>query len=170
MNLNRELLQATLCGTPALQQRVTIVAVAQVGQTEQAGATCTLFSVVHNRGNNQRVCGPNPVCCPFEPVVPDGMRFRGTGKVPTRTLEQVYQEAGARTIGLLKIDVDGFECQALAGMPELQPRVHAMLAEVTGTNEGSKKCVEAIRDAGGVQGIVPERNRGGWGQTLRQRV
>ena len=163
MNLNRELLQATLCGTPALQQRVTIVAVAQVGQTEQAGATCTLFSVVHNRGNNQRVCAPKP-------VVPDGMRFRGTGKVPTRTLEQVYQEAGAPTIGLLKIDVEGFECQALAGMPELQPRVHAMLAEVTGTNEGSKKCVEAIRDAGGVQCIVPERNRGGWGQTLRQRV
>lgn len=159
MEMNRELLQATLCRTPTLQQRVTIVAVALV-EAEQAGATCTLYSAVHNRGNNQLVCGRN------QTVAPDGMRIRG--KVPTKTLEQVYQEAGAPNIGLLKIDVEGFECQALAGMPELHTRVHAMLAEVT--NEGSKKCVEAIRDAGGFKASAPKGTEQGGGEMLLRRV
>ena len=157
MSMNREMLKASVCRNPALARRVTVAAVA-LGTAEQSGTECLLFSTIGNRGNNNLECGPNK-------TAPTGWRLRGV--VPMRTLEQVHQEAGAPAIAALKIDVEGFECSALSGMPDLIHRVPALLSEVT--HPASAKCIEELAVEGGYTSTPVDSSEPGGGEMLLQK-
>lgn len=124
MPLNRQLLMTSLCLNPSLKPKVNIVSAAVTSPVRQ-GMRC-IITVHHqhqlamskhtaNTGAAQLQCGKDAVCPQGHPLC---------DQVPTATLDslayrvQPLLDAGDRRVEFLKIDVEGAECDVLAGARE----------------------------------------------------
>lgn len=58
-----------------------------------------------------------------------------TFQVPIRTAESIIQDARVKTIRLMKIDVEGFECEVLKGLRSCIERVDHIIFEALSGNE-----------------------------------
>lgn len=135
---NVALLNASLCANPAWQERIRVYPYI-VGNSEQAGKHCTFYVDPQNKGNMQVACdGPKPTNRVFG------------GSVLVKTLQDVLDEAGVGTIDTLKIDVEGFECNVLDGIPKLLDNYHptTIFMEIA-SNRKSEECAKAVAQRGG---------------------
>lgn len=78
-----------------------------------------------------------------------------TETVPTLTLAQVFDQSGLRDVDLLKVDIEGFEYEAVLGSPELfrERRVRAVALELHPTilarrGLDADRILAVFRDAG----------------------
>lgn len=104
---NRRAIEATLCLNPALARRVNLVPVA-LGTPRSESEACVIeSSTVNNRGNGVMRCGEGMACGRGGRKVCEVVRLR--------RLDAVLAELRPRSIDVVKMDVEGAECDALEG-------------------------------------------------------
>mmetsp|Transcript_18233 Transcript_18233/g.43127 ORF Transcript_18233/g.43127 Transcript_18233/m.43127 type:complete len:204 (-) Transcript_18233:139-750(-) len=103
---NRLAIEASLCLNPEVAARVRLVPVA-LGVPVADSACVVESSTVSNRGNGVMRCGPGMACPRTRRKVCESVRLR--------RLDDVLSELAPRSINVVKIDVEGAECQALEG-------------------------------------------------------
>lgn len=131
MAQNRLAIEASLCINPELRRRVRLIP-ASVGRT--SGALCSIVpsNVHHNRGNGViGKCG--------------GRRSAANGSesVPMTTLDLVLQQSAAKRVDVVKIDIEGYECEAIAGGQSLFGRYHPALIQWEGVRSNVDRCMRS---------------------------
>lgn len=122
MTQNRKLMNATLCANPDITGLVSVEA-AIVGTPAQAGDLC---KVCIDFGSDATVLCPGdkrgPECDSWEPEKKKKMKE----EIKVKTLDQIIAEHRLSHIDVMKMDIEGYECQALKGarrlLDELRPR------------------------------------------------
>jgi len=122
MSQNRKLLNATLCANPDIRNLVSVEA-AIVGTPEQAGSTC---KVCIDFGSDATVLCPGdargPECDSWEPE----KHKKTKEELKVKTLDQIIAEHRLPHVDVMKMDIEGYECQAMKGaqhlLKELRPR------------------------------------------------
>ena len=162
MGHNRRAIQASRCLNPHLAARVTIVAAALAAPLDVGKGPCVAFSLRRNSGNGRLICGPQAqhANC-SKPRTLQGLLDRNVDDerygikncelLQTQTLDGTLLALHGgvrRRIDVVKMDVESFECNVLAGAQQLldaQPRF--LLIE--GTFLPSCQCVHilAVRPA-----------------------
>lgn len=115
MTQNRKLLNATLCANPDLQALVSVES-AIVGTPEQAGGVC---KVCIDFGGDATVLCPGdsrgPECDSMEPQKQKQMKE----EIRVKTLDQIVAEHKLPHVDVVKMDIEGYECQAIKGAHDL---------------------------------------------------
>lgn len=122
MTQNRKLINATLCANPDIKNLVSVEA-AIVSTPEQAGAVC---KVCIDFGSDATVLCPGDdrgtECDSWEPQKHKKMKE----EVKVKTLDQIVAEHRLPQVDVVKMDIEGYECQAMKGanrlLNEIKPR------------------------------------------------
>lgn len=117
------LLNATLCRTPILANKITLLQYG-VGNTD---SICKLYSDPHNVGDNHLVCDDH-----FENLF-RRKKYVYRQSVPVKPLNSLVKP---HQYDSLKIDVEGKECDVIANLPTLPLRTVAEIRE-----RNSAKCL-----------------------------
>mmetsp|Transcript_29481 Transcript_29481/g.80937 ORF Transcript_29481/g.80937 Transcript_29481/m.80937 type:complete len:333 (-) Transcript_29481:119-1117(-) len=104
---NVALMQASLCRNPELASRVQLLRLAVGAKNDR----CTSASDPDNMGDGWIRCGEDAK------HIPAGYTFRGQFDV--ERLDDVMQQQHISRVDLVKIDVEGWECQVFAGAKKL---------------------------------------------------
>jgi len=104
MAKNTDLIEATLCANPALQQRITLNKFGLGPKDEH----CVIISGDDNLGDGVSQCGADA-----EKPVKAGYSKRGTMDI--RRLDDVLLQQHVSQVDFVKMDVEGFECQVMEG-------------------------------------------------------
>jgi len=119
MTQNRKLMNATLCANPDLKALVSVEA-AIVGTPEQAGKVC---KVCIDFGSDATVLCPGdkrgPECDSWEPEKHKKMKE----EIKVKTLDQIIADHKLPHIDVLKMDIEGYECQALKGASHMLDKI-----------------------------------------------
>jgi len=108
---NLQLMKATACRNPALAKKINIHPVG-LGASDD---NCVFVSGYDNVGDGWVRCGEEPkrMRAGTEPI-PAGYALRGS--FPVVRLDDILKKEGApKKIDFVKLDVEGFECQVMAG-------------------------------------------------------
>merc|ERR1719326_1840560 len=115
MSQNRKLMNATLCANPDIKNLVSIEA-AIGGTPAQAGDLC---KVCIDFGSDATVLCPGdhrgPECDSWEPE----KRKRMKEQIKVKTLDQIMAEHQMSSVDVVKMDIEGYECQAIKGATHL---------------------------------------------------
>lgn len=122
MSQNRKLMNATLCANPDLRDLVSVEA-AIVGTPAQAGDLC---KVCIDYGSDATVLCPGDErgaeCDSWEPEKHKQMKEQ----IMVKTLDQIVSDHRLKHVDVMKMDIEGYECQALKGaqrlLNEIRPR------------------------------------------------
>lgn len=119
---NLQMIRASLCRNPHLRERVQLLPVALQSVDPKPGQDmCRIVSLDFNIGTSKVCCGDDyPNNCRI-PKHMDMSRLHVRGIVPIRTLNSVLQslEPGTSSIDVVKMDVEGYECEVLRGGSQL---------------------------------------------------
>lgn len=137
MTRNRAAMQATLCLNPQFKDRVTIVAAALVAPDEVAGKKCVIRSTNYgiNIGNGFLTCGAEAEVKGCEAA------DKNCENVPVKTLDSTLAELKVEAIDVMKMDVENYECNVLAGGQSLFAKYHPKLAQVETMWGKTGQCV-----------------------------
>lgn len=122
MTQNRKLVNATLCANPDISHLVTVEA-AVVSTPEHAGVLCKVC--IDFGSDATMLCpgdGRGPECDSWEPQKQKKMKEQ----VKVKTLDEIVSERQLLHIDVMKMDIEGYECQAIKGgqrlLNEVRPR------------------------------------------------
>jgi len=154
---NVALMNATLCDNPVLRDRVRVVH-ALVGSAENDGQICTICGRnnvdggEHAGTQGQVICGKTAsterLCAPGVPEL----------KVESKSLKSILQVAAVANVDAFKMDIEGFECTALAGYPELAKRHSLTWVLIETADDKTRKCVKQWSDSNGYKIAQPWNN------------
>mmetsp|Transcript_19361 Transcript_19361/g.60887 ORF Transcript_19361/g.60887 Transcript_19361/m.60887 type:complete len:333 (-) Transcript_19361:110-1108(-) len=128
---NVALMNATLCANPAFSERVHIVQ-ALVGSKEQEGRLCSICG----KSNGEVVCGP-----------PDAIEKRVCAAGLTefhvifKSIETILKDLAIADVTGFKMDIEGFECEALAGYKAFAAQHSLTWAHIETTTTKTRACV-----------------------------
>jgi FkbM family methyltransferase len=110
MRVNRMAIETTLCLNPDLRTRVTLVAAVVGNPVAGSGDSCVVRSQ-HSRnvGDGTLTCGPGLVC-----RLKSDTKL-GCDEVVLSTIDNLLSDLKPRAIDVVKMDIEGAECAALAG-------------------------------------------------------
>jgi len=137
MTRNRAAMQATLCLNPEFKKRVTIVGAALVAPDEVAGKRCVIRSTNYeiNIGNGFLTCGAEADVKPCE------ASDTNCENVPVKTLSTALDELKVKSIDVVKMDVENYECHVFAGGASLFTKYHPKLLQVETMWGKTGQCV-----------------------------
>lgn len=119
---NRRAIDATLCLNPALALRIRLIPVA-LGTPRSETEVCVIqSSTANNRGNGVMRCGEGLGCPRAGRKVCEVVRLR--------RLDAVLAELRPRSIDLVKMDVEGAECDVLEGGQSLLSKYGPALVQI----------------------------------------
>lgn len=114
---NLALFNASLCRNPDLASRITVNPYGLGAKAE----TCTFASPPTNEGDAVTLCGDEVWNAPL------GLTLRGEFEI--RRLDDALTAARETRIDFMKLDVEGHECNVLAGAPDLLQKFHPRLIQ-----------------------------------------
>lgn len=125
MTRNRKAMEATLCLNPHMRPLVTVVpaALASPEQVQAAGCVVRSTNTAMNNGNGYLKCGSD-----IKPCAPD--EGGGCEMVALKTLDTALAEVAPAKVDVLKMDVEAFECNILAGGQTLFTKYHPHILNV----------------------------------------
>eukprot|EP00930_Biecheleria_cincta_P091025 TRINITY_DN80517_c0_g1_i1.p1 TRINITY_DN80517_c0_g1~~TRINITY_DN80517_c0_g1_i1.p1 ORF type:complete len:336 (+),score=24.48 TRINITY_DN80517_c0_g1_i1:81-1088(+) len=133
---NVALMNATLCANPQFRNRLRI-SQALVGSKEQENKICSMCG----KSNGEVVCGHDGA--QVQRLCQTGFREY---RVRFKTLQTILKESSFANVDAFKMDIEGFECEALAGYPEFAKH-HALTWVRIETNQDHvKKCVQRFAE------------------------
>ena len=150
MRRNRDALSASLCLNPSLN--VSLYSRALVSPAKRH-LKCTARSFPRNQGNGVLSCGEN-LQCPRP--IPDASRHHPCEPVTVTTLDELLAEVGVAVVDVVKIDVEGSECDVLDGGQTLLGRLRPRVLQVEGLRANVVRCVHEHARRFGYT-ILPER-------------
>lgn len=113
---NHELLDATMCANPVLAQRITMHKFGLGAKDDR----CIMISGDDNLGDGVSRCGED-----VNKTIETG--FQKRAEMTIRRLDDVLTEDHAEKLDFVKMDVEGFECQVMAGgqslLTKFRPRM-----------------------------------------------
>jgi len=135
MTRNREALQASLCLNPEFKERVKVVPAALVAPDEVAGRRCIIRSTNTkiNIGNGFLKCGTDVKKCDAGDA--------NCEEVPVKTLSTALSELNVKSIDVVKMDVENYECHVFAGGDSLFTKYHPKLLQVETMWGKTSQCV-----------------------------
>ena len=147
MTRNREAIKASLCLNPHLRERITIVPTALVAPWEVGTTSCIIQSTNYkiNVGNGHLLCGPTKVCEKGDP---------NCEAVAVKTLDTVLSDLAPKSIDVMKMDVETYECKVLEGGDSLFSVYHPKLLQVETAFGNASKCLHVIAEKYGYRGKV----------------
>jgi len=115
---NNALIEASLCANPAFKHRITLNKFGLGSKNDH----CILVSGVSNIGDGWTRCGADAA------KFVDGQGgYQTRGTMEIRRLDDVLVQQGVQKINFVKMDVEGFECQVMAGgqslLTKFRPRI-----------------------------------------------
>ena len=183
---NRIAFNMSLCLNPDVARRVRVVPAALGGSTDGRGACVVRSYESTNLGDGVLTCGPKAVPCAADhgPALTErphndddgggggggGGSAHAVARAQTRlaglcetvrlaTLDAVLAELKPARIDAVKIDVEGFECEALAGGESLFTRYRPRLLQVEGKVPSVRACIERLSHRHGYKIAVREHGR-----------
>jgi len=118
MAANHELLDATMCANPLLKQKITLNKFGLGAKDDH----CIIISGDDNLGDGLTQCGEDA-----KKPIQAGYHQRATMDV--RRLDDVLKEQQVSNVDFVKMDVEGFECQVMAGGQSLLTRFRPKLIQ-----------------------------------------
>mmetsp|Transcript_35997 Transcript_35997/g.65528 ORF Transcript_35997/g.65528 Transcript_35997/m.65528 type:complete len:431 (-) Transcript_35997:6-1298(-) len=155
MAANRAMMQATLCRNPELASRVRIVPAA-LAKAASPGQSCGIFSAAVNLGDGILACTEKEIA---EVKANTQFHHIEREKVPLMTLDmllaeqQLGQDVFGDRIDAVKVDVEGQECNALAGGTQMFARFHPKYIMVESRFGDTFDCVVRSVDPHGEYAI-----------------
>jgi len=107
MAANSVLMEATLCKNPSLKPKITLNKVGLGGKDDH----CIIISGDGNLGDGSMKCGADAV--KFQHDGQEGYHQRAS--VEIRRLDDILEQQKVESINFVKMDVEGFECNVMAG-------------------------------------------------------
>lgn len=104
MKTNTELIEASMCANPELAERITLNKFGLGSKDDR----CIIFSDDNNLGDGHSACGDD-----INKPIPAGYHKRATMEI--RRLDDALAKENVEHIDFVKMDVEGFECQVMAG-------------------------------------------------------
>eukprot|EP00746_Dinoflagellata_sp_MGD_P140203 gnl/MRDRNA2_/MRDRNA2_73494_c0_seq1.p1 gnl/MRDRNA2_/MRDRNA2_73494_c0~~gnl/MRDRNA2_/MRDRNA2_73494_c0_seq1.p1 ORF type:complete len:326 (-),score=48.27 gnl/MRDRNA2_/MRDRNA2_73494_c0_seq1:35-1012(-) len=142
MTTNRRAMEASLCLNPDLRQFITIVPVA-LGSLAETHMVCRVKSTNAqiNVGNGYMVCGEIAQKEPCEQNDPL------CEMVQVKTIDSVLSEHQIAKLEVVKMDIEGHECEALSGGQSMFQQGYPAFLKMETTIADSSACVhkEATR-------------------------
>lgn len=147
MSHNRRAMETTLCLNPHWRDRVHVHPVAAAAKEQQ----CVMFAPVGNVGNGYMEC-QNLRNYGRDLVVREGEEPRSCASfasnqnigwcedVRARPLDVVIAEAGIEAVDVVKMDIEGFECEAMRGGQSLFTRLRPKYVFVEAQFPGVRNC------------------------------
>ena len=133
MPSNVAMINATLCANPSFAERM-IVKHALLGAPENEADDCAIVTNV-NSGNGNVICGKRAIDAYTETHPGSSVAF-----VPVRTLQSILDEVGIFDYQAFKMDIEGSECKALRGAPDLANRYTLNFVLIEQTFDEVKEC------------------------------
>lgn len=108
MTRNRKAIQSSLCLNPELRSLVTLLPVALVAPEDRTKGQCVVRSTNYsiNVGNGYVACGKPPPCSHGD---------ANCENCAPETLDALLAKVKPKSLDVVKIDVDNFECRVLQG-------------------------------------------------------
>jgi FkbM family methyltransferase len=137
MTRNRQALQASICLNPQFKDRITVVPAALVAPEEVAGRRCVIRSTNYqiNIGNGFLSCGQEAEIKPCE------AGDENCEEVPVKTLATALSEVNPKSVDVVKMDVENYECHVFAGGETLFTKYHPKLLQVETMWGHTGQCV-----------------------------
>ncbi|CAJ1407317.1 unnamed protein product [Effrenium voratum] len=136
MTRNRQAIMGSLCLNPQLQERVTIVPAALVAPWEVDKGHCVVKSTNYkvNIGNGFLNCKQGESCQSGD---------ENCQTVPVKTLDTVLEDLAPSSVDVVKMDVEVYECNVLAGGGSLFTHFHPKLLQIETAWGNASHCVQA---------------------------
>lgn len=127
MAANTALIEATMCQNPDFKKRITLNKFGLGSKDDH----CIIFSGDDNLGDGVSKCGADA-----KQPIPAGYHKRAS--IDVRRLDDILSEQRVEHIDFVKMDVEGFECQVMAGGQSLLSKYRPKLiqSEVWPTMQG----------------------------------
>jgi len=137
MTRNRAAMQGSLCLNPQFKDRVTIVPAALVAPDEVADKRCVIRSTNYNIniGNGFLTCGKQAE------VKPCQAGDSNCEDIAVKTLSSALEELNVKSIDVVKMDVENYECHVFAGGESLFTKYHPKLLQVETMWGKTGECV-----------------------------
>jgi len=160
MGVNRKAMLATLCLNPDIRDRVKLLPVALVAP-EDSSQVCVLYSTRNNRGNGILKCSADKASAPCNPDAED-KRGAACELVKVSTLDGLLKEQGVTAVDVVKMDIEGFECNVLRGGQSLFNKFHVKLLQAETKQKHVEECFFKEADTHGYRmgkGVGQDKNR-----------
>mmetsp|Transcript_27473 Transcript_27473/g.64111 ORF Transcript_27473/g.64111 Transcript_27473/m.64111 type:complete len:288 (+) Transcript_27473:96-959(+) len=156
MTQNRAALNASLCMNPRLAKLITVLPAALVADKDEEAQRCIVRSSVHhpNAGNGIMTCGSE------DEVQPCGENEPNCDEPFVMTLDTALRrlQVEPSNISMLKMDVEGFECNVLKGGASLFTGGGPKLMQVETSKPKSAACVKEVACRHGYNLFTTHRN------------
>jgi len=139
MSHNRRAISLSMCVNPDVGARIRLISTALTSPASSDGGACILRSSdATNIGNGHLSCGAQAKPCT------DG-EHAVCEEVPLMTLDRLLDGTRPRlaAIDVVKMDVEGLECQVLEGASDLFTQYRPSLLVMEGKNSASRACAFA---------------------------
>jgi len=136
LEMNRELIKATMCANPDLAARITLVESAVSSKVGQ----CTIFSDSTNVGDGALACDEVQLKSYKEHV---NRTYVQRGTVPLQLLDTVM--AGKPPQGIVKMDVEGHEQDVIKGGQKTFGEAGQVVVELFGNADAIKAELQALK-------------------------
>lgn len=145
MTRNRLALETSLCMNPHLKSLVTIVPAALVAPEHVHSTRCVIRApdmdihvhrFIKNVGNGVLTCGKTSE---IQPCADGELNCE---EPPVKSLDMVLAELQPKSIDVVKMDVEDFECHVFRGGQSLLEKYQPALLQVETESEAVLKCTE----------------------------
>jgi len=124
MTANRALMAATACANPEMASRITVVAVA-LSDKAKPGEMCGIYSANINLGDGVLTCGAKERAELEGPTTNNAnIQHILREEVPVKTLDDVLASSKLKSVDVVKMDIERYECIVLDGGATLFSRFH----------------------------------------------
>jgi FkbM family methyltransferase len=131
---NAQAIRCSLCLNPSFTDRVTLVNTA-LGSEKDKDLICAVSGDgLSNKGNGRLRCTPD------EPTSSASL------VVPLTTLDEVLSSQDTTSVDVVKMDVEGFECNIMAGGSSLFSHYRPKFVQFEAKGAKTTKCMEAAAD------------------------
>mmetsp|Transcript_30625 Transcript_30625/g.95161 ORF Transcript_30625/g.95161 Transcript_30625/m.95161 type:complete len:312 (+) Transcript_30625:76-1011(+) len=153
MTRNRKAIEGSLCLNPHLRSLVTVVPAALVAPAEAGSTHCVIRSSNYriNIGNGVLNCGSKDAG--FKPCSKSDQNCE---EVPVKTLDQVLADVAPPSVTVVKMDIEGYECNMLKGGASLFSSYKPKLVQAETKFGNSSTCIHEVAAANGYA-LFPDR-------------